>query len=293
MLMGLIEGAVPTAASTAAAFVGPADVSGWSSGIYAYWGLRAMNASLASTGTALVNLQRSSDSATMTLVATTNGYPDVSATSSFNIFLSSGLTTATVTQFYDQSGNGRHLNTSVVSKPTISQNVFAGGLPALFFTETINNLISASSATAPLAQPISIAGISLFSSGGLVFCDGSFGFQGLGALSGSPNNRYMQAGGARRDYTGVDGIFESIISVVDGSSSRMSINGTIASNGDPGSNGICTAGSSTNKLSIGAVDGGAALLDGYVYEVFVLAGARSTSQMDALTTNQRAVGTGF
>jgi hypothetical protein len=120
-----------------------------------------------------------------------------------------------------------------------------------------------------------------------VFTDGSFSFQPLGSVFA--NNRYQADGGSRIDYTGTDNIFESIHSVNNGASSSMSINGTITSAGDPGSNGILGG----NKLTIGGIDSGAALLNGYVFEVLVKAGAISTTNQASLTTNQRAIGTGF
>jgi len=61
------------------------------------------------------------------------------------------------------------------------------------------------------------------------------------------NGRSQQAGGSRIDYTGTDNSLESIVSVINGASSSMKINGgSITSNGDPGSNGIAN----TNKLTI-------------------------------------------
>lgn len=291
MLMGLVEGSIQSTPA-ATTFVGPADVSGWSSGIYAFYSLRAMNASLASTATALVDLQRSSDSATMTLFATTNGYPDISTGSSYNIFTSSGTTAITAIKFYDQSGNSRHLGTGGGGGfPLFTNAAINSSLPSLTFTSTTVSgglILIASAANSPLAQPITVAGIVRFSGLGEVFTDGSFSFQPMVSLSSVSVS--MQAGGGRVDYTSVNGTFQSIISTVNGSSSQMSINGTLTSGGDPGANSI----SSANQITMGAgTSGGAAYLSGDVYELFVLAGARSSTQQAALTSNQRGIGSGI
>ena len=86
-------------------------------------------------------------------------------------------------------------------------------------------------------------------------------------------------------------MYQSIVSVAQAATSSICINGAapVTAPNNPGSNGIGT----TNKLTMGAFDSGAAAYAGYIYEIIVKAGAVSAANQTALSTNQHAIGTGW
>jgi hypothetical protein len=191
--------------------------------------------------------------------------------------------------WYDQSGNSRDLTTVAGGGfPTFVVSSFAGQYSATFAS---GNLISSTANATAQAQPITLAFAVQFTGTGAVFSDGtaSFGFQPLASVFA--NDRAQQTGGSRIDYTGVDNTPESIVSVINGASSSMKINGgSITSSGTPGSNGIAN----TNKLTIGSgTDAGGALLNANVYEIIVMSGAKNSTEQGAIVTNQRTIGTGW
>jgi hypothetical protein len=258
-------------------YTGPGNVTGWNAA-YGYWGLRAYTT--AQIGGALVDVcstAASTCSGPATINSAANGYIDTAAITAL------GYSPVYVNKIYDQAGS-QPLVFNVGARPELQTNK-VGGLLAMLFSGS--QLLSTGSNGTAQTQPLTVSAISEFTGTGLVFTDGSFSFQPLGSVFA--NDRYQADGGSRIDYTGTDNIFEAIHSVNNGSSSSMSINGTITSAGDPGSNGILGA----NKLTIGAIDSGGAPFSGYVFEVLVKAGAVSTTNQALLTTNQRAIGTGF
>lgn len=280
------------APAVVAAYTGPGDVAGYS-GAYAYWGLRAYNATQAAAQVPIIDIVDQAGSNALTVNAKTDGTMDLAAVTAW--VSAHSVTKILVNKLYDQSGNGRHLVVPALpaTAPELKLSM-VGGLPALFFDQVniaSQWLMSATNASA-LVQPITtsiIARFNTFANGAETFTDGAFGFQPL--VTTFTNTVSHQAGGSRRDYTGmVENSFQSFQSVINGASSSMSINGTIASNGDPGSNGI----SSANKLVLGSgAESGAAFMNGYIFEIAVIHSAVSTTNQALMTANQRAIGSGF
>lgn len=268
-----------SASSACSPNVCPGDISGWGTA-YAAYSLRCFTFAYAGN---VARIRNVGTPATQTLLSCSGGV--VSA--SVNALATTCATSCELYIWYDQSGNGRTLDTVAGGAfPTFVASSFAGQYSATF---AAGNLISGAVNATAQAQPITVAAAVQFTGTGTIFADGSTGFYGLYSLFG--NNRAQKAGGSRIDYTGTDSTLESIISVINGGSSSMKINGgSITSSGSPGTNGIAN----TNKLTIGAgSDVGGDLLTGNVYEVIVVAGAVGSTDQASMVTNQRTIGTGW
>ena len=267
---------------SAPTYVGPGDVTGWSSA-YGYWGLRSYTA--AGIGGNLIDIVDSGGLHRLTVPSDASGYISSAALSGW-----SGTGTMFVDKIYDQI-NGQTLTyPGGATRPALTLSS-VGGLPAINFNGAGGYLSSAANATA-LAQPLTIAAISkspTFASNGNILTDGSFNFQPLIADGAGQIGQYF--GVSIQSATNVaDGTFASLISVAKTTPSTLSVNGTITSSaGNAGSNGIGT----TNKLTMAATDSGGTLFNGSIFEVLVQSGAVSTTNQGLLTANQRAIGTGF
>lgn len=226
----------------------------------------------------------------ITINSAANGYIDVAAISAW--VTAHSVTTIYVLKVYDQA-DAQPLSALFPSfPPTLTLNV-VGGLPAISEVASGRPLVSSGSATAQ-AQPVTVAGIiryNTFSNAGAAFTDGTLGFDPLIQVGAATVSQAF--GGTDAGYTGVaDNTFASLISVANGASSSMSVNGTItaASPVNPGTNGI----GSTNKLTmLAGQDNSGVALNGMVFEIIAKAGAASSTNQGLLTTNQRAIGTGF
>ena len=275
-------GFAATLSTTAGAgvYTGPGDVSGWGTA-YAYYGLRAYN----STKIGANCIDVSSDpyvtfGGLVTMKIGTNGYLDLSNLPAYSPIY--------VSKIYDQAGTQDLVNTPA-NRPQLVVNK-VGGLPALYFNATAA-LSAAANATAQ-AQPLTVGAIicSVTAGSGNYLCDGSFAFQPL--IDSLANDIGHYFGIYTQSYTSVaDNTFGSIISVATTPTPSMSVNGTITPSpgGSVGTNGIGT----TNKLTMGGTDGGGALVNGYIYEIIIKAGAVSPANQANLTSNQRSIGTGF
>jgi hypothetical protein len=286
-----LSGKSATLVPPVVSYTGPGEITGWGTA-YGYWGLRAYNASkIGANCIDVCSNPFGAPTSPVTMVIGANGYLSLA-----NL---PGYSPVYISKIYDQSTGGQDLTTSPSNRPQLAANK-VGGLPAMYFNSAAT-LSTASNATA-LAQPFSVAGIVCSASsatGGIVLTDGGFGLQIFIDRTTSGTIAHY-AGSNVVDYTAgavVDNTFISAISVLDSSGSNlssMSLNGTITNASsipnNPGSNGI---GISVDKLTFSGVSGGGAPINGYIYEIVIKAGHVSTANQGLLTTNQRAIGTGF
>ena len=262
-----------------ATYVGPGDVAGWGTA-YGYWGLRAYNASKIGANCLDVCANQIGAAVNLTTVVIgSNGYVNLSGI---------GFSPIYVQRIYDQVGS-QDLFLNSGGREILQTNM-VGGKPAIAF---LGDYYSSSANAVALPQPLSVGAVVRFNTyvaGGEVFTDGSFGFQPI--VNTSANVVGQTFGISTAHYTNVaDNNFAALVSVANGNTlSSMAVNGTVTPTADGvGPNGIGT----TNKLTIGSVDFGAAAFVGYFYEVIVKAGAVSPANQAALSVNQHAIGTGW
>lgn len=266
-----------------AAYTGPGDLTGWGTA-YGYWGLRAYNASKigANCIDVCANFTGAAVSLT-TVVIGSNGYVDLTPI---------GFSPIYVNRIYDQSGTQDLFFPLIGGRPNIATSV-VGGKPAIFFPESYP-MLSSSNAVAQ-AQPLTFATVLSTTAGAGTINPFSDGTATSLPFLFSNTNQLGTNLGVFTSYTPcTDNVFHSLIVVAQGttgSGTTQSVDGTRATvTGNVGSGAIA----STNKLTMGAgSEGGSMIFRGYIFEVIVKAGSVSTTNQDALTTNQHAIGTGW
>jgi hypothetical protein len=277
-----LAGQSATLTPPVAAYTGPGDVSGWGTA-YGYWGLRAYNASR--IGLPCIDVASNLNGPALNLTTVnigSDGYVDLTP-------LSPGtFPTIYVQRIYDQSGAGKDLFSQDNRAKLLLNQV--GGKPVMEFVSA-QRYLSATNAVAQI-QPITIGAVADLGTGGMVMCDGTFGFQAMFASgTGSVDARHY-FGTSTQGVTGVSpGTMFSVISKAQGATSSIAINGVVTTDpGNPGTGGI----SGTDVLAVGATSGGAAAWGGpgRLYEI-IKAGAVSNADQTALSTNQHLIGTGW
>lgn len=223
-----------------------------------------------------VKLSRNSDANTLDVGFTANGDPDVAAMNTFCT-----ATTCHVATWYDQSGNARHLpgNASVSFQPTINFSCGLGtaGAPCAVMASVIN--MAGPSAT-PATGITTIAAVHQRSSG--------TGICIILAPNGSTNNRLTTRTGAvgntltstsgAINTTATDVQWRSLVGVINGASSGLSIDGTTTT-------GTVTGNTTTGQVYIsGASTTTCSHTEMMAWDNVAL----SAGQIAALTANQRA-----
>jgi len=264
----------------AGAYTGPGDVAGWGTA-YGYWGLRAYNSTKLSGTTKCLDVCANQSGAAVSLTTVyigTNGYVDLTPI---------GFSPIYVYRIYDQAGTQDLFapSTTAVRVPLVLNAV--GGKPAISFN---NDGYYFSTATVALPQPLSIgAVIQATATSGVAITDGTFNFQGIIVQTATTLAQYFGSGPF--NYTGFAlNTFFSLISVANGATSSMTLNGVVPpATRNVGANGI----GNTNKLTIGGTDIGQALWSGPFYELIIKSGAVSDTDKTALSVNQHAIGSGW
>jgi hypothetical protein len=284
---GLMFPGPGTAHSTGGAFVGPADVSGWSAPS-AWWGLRAMSS--ATRGNKVAN------------VCNSTGGVDVGCADMFSDATTGDLVSATISSItcpganctvktlYDQSGNTNcsaaacDVTQATISKrPTLVASVTGGKAAMLFANASFQLLSNASGIT--LAQPFTVSNVAnKTGSGGTAILDSGVSSVQLGG--NGANTWAMFAGAVQPTTTVNDAIFHAAQSLFNGNS--LSTLYTSTDN--------VAASSSRSMLSIGGtglsgvlgVGGNSSNQDwnGYITEVGVWSGDK-TANNAAMDSNQR------
>ncbi len=210
---GVVSGLKSVYVQLAVVYAGPGDVV---PGAAAWWGIRAY--SVATIGTACCRIKRA-DTVEKDIVTAASGIIDVSD-SHFN-----GSTPYSIIKFFDQTGNGVHVDIPTTTAPVLTLND-NGSLPCVTVVNG-DGLLSTNSITS-MAQPFSACGVMMrvTNSGQVALTDiqdnpteltyaGSSGV--VGAYNGGNN---ISASGATEGSTNSIGV------VYNGASSIISINGT-------------------------------------------------------------------
>jgi hypothetical protein len=265
----------------AAAYTGPGEITGWDTA-YGYWGLRGYT--FAKVGSNCLDVCSNATGAAInltTVVIGSDGYVNLSGI---------GFSPIYVNKIWDQAGTQNLSFMLDATRPKLIANS-VGGKPAMDFNGSGAHMNSASNATAQ-AQPVTVAAIgatAAFDTNRQMFTDGSGFFGPLRTGGANLIGQYL-GGGAVGNYALTEGMFASLISVCNSTSSSMSVNGTIASSGaDVGGSGIV----GSTKLTMSGTDTGGGTWDGKIFEVIIKVGAVSATDQGKLTANQRAIGTGF
>lgn len=284
--------------AAAASYTGPLDVAGYTSA-YAYWGLRC--ASTSYTGNVADIWDSATGSTTETLLTCSSGGV---LNETINSLATTCAVSCKVKILYNQAGtgSGRDMNwPSLAQAPIlIRSGVGLGAVPSMFFDPAgaAGYAISTSNATTQ-AQAITISAVArgnTFAFASDIFSDGNFGFQ----LQYNAANSLLMYNGTSQSFASstADGSWSSIQAVYNaGSSSMNASNSSINSSCTPTAAGgsVGTAGiANTNKLTLAAgSDTGAISMNGYIFEVIVIAGSVSAGNQATQCANQRAYGGGF
>lgn len=293
--IAIVDNRTDTATSpavTIAAYVGPADLAGWTTP-YAFYSSFAMTATIAAAANQKAwNIRRASDSHTCDLVIGVGGYINVTANCSTGgdngqtpaAFVAA--TTFVVLTAYDQSGNARDLPAGCTGSTDGSLSLLSGK-----FTPTFNGSagsacfkqtglpgaaapVAFASVTERTARVVGINGIIC----GAFAVTGSFMFFDNAA----DNQVGIYAGGALGMVQGSvpDNAPHAMVGVIDGTSSVINVDGTETANGTNIGN---------QGFGITSQIGGdvASWLTGYDGECMMVTGAPTLAQRNAIVTNMR------
>lgn len=223
-----------------------------------------------------VKLSRNSDANTLDVGFTVNGDPDVAAMNTF-----CAATVCHVATWYDQTVNARHIigNASVSFQPTINFTCGLGtaGAPCAVMTSAIN--MNGPSVT-PATGVASIAVVHQRSAGTgicIILAQNGSANNRVQTRTGAVGNTLTSASGAI-NTTATDVQWRSIIGVINGASSGLSIDGTTTTGtvtGNTNANVLYMTGASTTTCSHTEL---------LVWDNVAL----SAGQIAALTANQRA-----
>jgi len=256
---------------SAGGYVGPGDIAGFS-GALAWWGLRGYNAAYAGPCIDIV------DNAInfLTTINIVNNRLDMAAIAAWSA--AHGGSPAQVQQWYDQTGNGRHINKAAGATATVTANAIGGSLPTLRFIVNHGDwLKNATGVTQALPLFISLVSSRLAAGAGSandVFASNSAGFR-AGYPTGA--NTFYQDSGATASAT--DNVFHAVqLRYASG-----------ASNSNIMVDGVSTTTTATATLSgVFSVGGNtfAATLDGDVCEVGLWAGNIDNAHETSMNSNQ-------
>lgn len=230
---GALDGAA------APAYTGPGDiVSGWT----AFYSLRAFTAAIAATGTqTLVNLRNTATSEQCDVIVATSGGMDhvanctgSSTGDSVATFCAEDSGSCAVTEWYDQTGNGWN----VVQTTTTYQPALAASCLGSFYCLSENTslqILEAASNFTPATGVTSLYAVGYRATGGtaqdtFIAPNGSASpNMVLSAYSTANEWRLSRAFGGNITVTAADGAWHIGIGVINGSSSKLDLDGTTTS----------------------------------------------------------------
>lgn len=232
-------------------YTGPGDIV---SGASAWWGLRAYNAAYA---TALGNIADIVDTATggssCTMVAKASGDADltslscVGATVSVTTFCTvTHAAGCSINRLYDQSGNGVHLQNSILANmPTLvlgSVSGLASTRPSIVFTSASSQFFT-SPLTVSIAQPLTLTGVanrSGTSAGAIVASDQ---INDAELRLDSAGSILIYSGGTPATQSETDGAWHSFAGVftTTGVASFVNVDGSSGAGASVGTQGLSTA----------------------------------------------------
>lgn len=241
----------------------------------AAYGLRQMRARYVGPA---INVQRSSDSATMDIGFRGAGALDVQTLANFI-----GGGTGSILIWYDQSANGYNMTVGAAPAPPVNLTG-VNGLPTSVFVGGTNYLTNM---TPVLTQPFTVSTVAKrtgnFSAYGAMVGDGSSA-QGF-YFNNAPNGASLYAGGSGATTGGptcTDGIAHSMIALFNGISSTITVDaagGIVGTSTAPGT-------SSFTGLRLGYAGSGG--LTGNLSEAAFWSGQVDAGSIIALAANQKA-----
>jgi hypothetical protein len=261
-------------------YTGPGDVL---ANATVFYGLRGYNQAYATPGTnPAINVRRASDNTVRDIAILPNGAVDVATAASFG----SGTTLYIVT-WYDQTGTGNHCTQPNISlQPKLVFNAI-GSLPALRFASNAPTYLeNANGVTAKLPFTWSLVANSDVALNVFSFYQDSEGggWAGFGPLI---NGAAVYVGGNYGNQAGAaitQNVYSAVQTVItSGGNMLVYVNGTANNMGVTGQHSY-----PTGAFTIGAASGHGAGYNGYYNELVLWPIQLSSSQIAALTANQRA-----
>lgn len=278
--------------STAITFVGLGDT--FSTSAIAYYSCaRAWNASYASGGGSLCEVQRTSDSTKCTIVAKSTGFADLTTANcsagTQTIVQFCNATTCGIDKAFNQvsPGTADMLQATAATQPVLTlSSTPNGALPAIN-CGTGGVLYMASSSTITQAQPMTLSSVYIRSTGtavGGAFGDGSGASALIGAASGA--NLAQIAVSSTIIKAATDATWHALSGLANGGASASAIN----VDGSDSSGSIGTAGYSATTLRL--CRAGAQLL-GSIAEAAVFGASTTSTNRNNMSANQHDATNGY
>jgi hypothetical protein len=251
-------------------YVGPGDLVSGAIGFYST--ARAYSAAFAASKGAMMDIVDSAGINLATIRVLKSGYVDLATLNAWIAVHG----TASISQLYDQTGNGNHqVQATVANMPTIGLNAL-GKLPgAVFVTANAQRLLS--SGTITQAQPISFATVAQKTTNNTASFIGSNG-NPPGFCAGTANLWEVTSNGTNVvTQTATDGVSHAGQALLNSTSSIVSIDGNTSATGN-----ALTTGYAASNISLGSANG--VRLTGTIMEAMLWAGDKSAS-FSALNAN--------
>lgn len=271
MAILLRRGIIPAPATV---YVGPGDIV---SGATAWWGLRAY--SMATAGSAAINLRASGDNATSDFSTLSTGALDVASIAAFQTAHGGSLF---VTTLYDQTGNGNDMaQGTTANQPQLQLNVL-GSLPAMSFGGSA--FLRKISFASTLPQPWTLSAVAdrtgSTSAYNSIITGSSTGMW----FPNVADAMELEGPTAVRVTSVVDNLWHAAQGIANGVNSFMSVDGSTTG---PSSGGTATFPSGTADVFIGSDNAGPGdPMNGFINEAGVWPIAFSAGQIVSINSNQ-------
>jgi hypothetical protein len=188
-------------------------------------------------------------------------------------------------QVYDLTGGGAGVGNTLLdtTNPRYNLSGVSASVGTVDFVSSNVQRLSNNSSPLTRAQPFTIAAVAKHTTtnSGTLYSNGAWAMQ---YKDTAVNQVSIYAGAAKIHATANDGTFNSVIIVVNGSSSKVVVNDGTPAN----STAIGTAGSTSGDiLNVGQFGSSLDFFDGSFCEFAIIAGAASAGTITALYQNQR------
>lgn len=247
---------------TCSAYLGLGDVQ---PGATMYVGMRAYTLAKALAGAKVFNIRRASDGATEDVNLACNGLPNTGQTIPFCVG-----TSCTITEFYDQTGNGWDSSISVVANQGTLTLVCANGNPCV--GPSVGYASAAANLTFNAPNTLWVVENSFNSanaSDNMIACNSGGGVteqlyaKNFGGITNTFVAQTSTSGSNIQAGTAVSGVFQDKLGVINGATSSLYVNGAGAVTGVVGA-ANCT-GATGNFLVGGTAASSSSLLEAAAY----------------------------
>lgn len=237
-----------------AGYIGPGDITTFS----VWWGFRAYT--LASAGTKSANICNALDAVCADINTLANGNFDIASATGGSLLCGSVGGTCTVKTLYDKTGNNLCTGSvacditqaTIGNRPTLVLSCL-GSLPCLGWTS--GQSLQSLGVTSGINQPYSGYGVAQRTGSTSAFADvtgsGAFGAVQLG-FGNAPDTAFIFSGNVATKSSVTDNTFHSVITVVNGASSILHVDGSSstvnAGGGNIGTNDAWCMGNCGNGL---------------------------------------------